>query len=123
MKEHQSENVDHQLGFMSKIRANSCPGTDTLVRASGTTSLQLQGQGLGSFRLGPSADVAGMAFIQGCSGAGKAVVGRGGGLCSRLFSSAPGGKRALPAAIHRREGMGVGQVLLLQSLKQKYTQT
>lgn len=59
--------------------------------------------------LGPSAYVAGMAFIPGCSGTSKAAWAEVEGRAAEhpSFSSAPRGKPTLPAAPHRGEGVGV----------------
>ena len=69
--------------------------------------------------MGPSAHVAGVAFIPGCQGAGKAAVRGSGGPCNRppviLFCLWQ--KQVFPQLLGR-EGLGTGQVLLLQSLKQ-----
>lgn len=86
VKKHKSQNTDLQLGFMSKIRANSWPGTAShldlgLWRPKPST----WGRGSASLMVGPSARVAGVAFIPGCHGAGKAAVGGSGGPCDRTL--------------------------------------
>lgn len=96
----------------------------TLFWASDTTSLQLQGRGSGSFTVGPSAHVTGVAFIPGCHGTSKAGGWRWRALQRNTpaFSSVSGGKPALPAAPQRgRDGHGAGPAATELEAKIKHT--
>lgn len=122
IKEHKSQNTDLQLGFMSKVRANSRPGIAShLILGLWHTGLQLWGRGSGGFTVGPSDHAASTASIPGCHSAGKAAVGGSRGPCNRTPCRSPlllGANPLFPQLL-RGEGLAMGQVLLLQSLKQK----